>query len=68
MDYRAIQKRSRHLDQVNRKTQPLMILFLVVILLMLFSFIPKGTKIGSYTLKPVDMFSDIKPDINMELY
>lgn len=54
------------MEPINRKIQPLVILFFVVILLILFSFIPRDAKIGSYSLKPVDMFSDIKPEANIE--
>lgn len=30
--------------------------------MILLSFIPQDARIGQYYVKPVDMFSDIKPD------
>lgn len=54
------------MEQLNRKNQPLIILLLVLFILILLSFIPKDAKVGSYNVKPVDMFSDVKPDVSTE--
>jgi hypothetical protein len=37
-------------------------MLLVAFILVLLSFLPKDAKLGSYSLKPVDMFSDVKSD------
>lgn len=54
------------MELVNKKSQPLILLLLVLLILILLSFIPRNAKIGSYSVKPVDMFSDIKAETATE--
>ncbi|MGE5500156.1 MAG: hypothetical protein ACM3Q2_18945 [Syntrophothermus sp.] len=50
-------------ENLNKKNQPLFILIIVTICLFLLSFVPEHSKLGSWAVRRVDLFSDIKADL-----
>lgn len=50
-------------ENLNKKNQPLFILLIIAVCLVLLSFIPENTKLGSWAVRRVDLFSDIKADL-----
>lgn len=48
--------------EINQKNKPLILIFLTILIVIVLSFIPSGTKIFNYQLKNIDFFIDVKPD------
>lgn len=44
------------------KNKPVLLIGATIIILILLSYIPSGTKILGYEIKPFDLFMDVKPD------
>ena len=49
-------------NEKKQLNQPIILLALTIIFLIALSFLPSNMKIFGYTIKPVDLFMDIKPD------
>jgi hypothetical protein len=48
--------------QKNLKNMPVLVLGLTIVLLILLSYLPPKAKIFGISVKPVDLFMDVKPD------
>lgn len=48
--------------EINQKNKPLILIFLTILIVIVLSFTPSGTKIFNYQLKNIDFFIDVKPD------
>lgn len=46
----------------EKNNQPLIIIAIVALLLAIASFFPKEVKIATISVKPIDMFSDIRAE------
>lgn len=46
----------------NQKNKPLILILFTILIVIVLSFIPSGTKIFDYQIKKIDFFIDVKPD------
>ncbi|MEI7811111.1 MAG: hypothetical protein WCJ01_01660 [Ignavibacteria bacterium] len=50
------------MEEKNKKAEPLLIVLITIVILILLSFVPEKAKVGTFAVKPVELFSDIKAE------